>query len=96
LNDVELLAQYLIQGNLLGFLVATFTTRLGQGFWALISFYIGVVFYNRTETVMVPAVLWLLLGGFFLMAMPLVSPVAVLLIIMAIAVMFSRAFVGSD
>lgn len=95
-NDVDLLAQYLIKGNLLGFLVATFTTRLGSSFYGLISFLVAIPLYNRTQTVMAPVVVWLLLGGLFLASMPMITPMAVILIIVALTVMFFRLFFGSN
>lgn len=95
-NDVDLLAQYLIQGNLLGFLVATFTTRLGSSFYGLISFFVAIPLYNRTQTVFAPVILWLLLGSFFLASMPMITPMAVILIIVALTVTFMRLFFGSN
>lgn len=95
-NDVELLMQYLLQGDLLGFLVATYTTRLGQSFYAITSFFVSVPLYNRTQTVMAPVILWILLAGFFLAAMPAISPVAVILIIIALTVIFTQAFFGRE
>lgn len=96
MNDVDLLMQYLINGDLLGFLVACFTTRMGQSFYAFIAFIVSVPLYNRTQTVIFPVVLWLLLGGLFFIAMPMISPVAVLLVIVAITVVMLRLFVGRE
>ena len=94
-NDVELLLQYLLAGDLLGFLTGCFVTRIGQNFYAIIALILSVPLYNRTQNVMYCAVVWLLLGGLFIVAMPLVSPVAVLLITLAIAVILLKLFTES-
>ena len=91
-NDVDLLLQYFLNGDLLGFLTASYTTRIGQNFYAIIALILSVPLYNRTQNVMYCAVVWLLLGGLFIVAMPLVSPVAVLLIVLAISVILLKLF----
>lgn len=92
MNDVELLLQYLLAGDLLGFLTGCFVTRIGQNFYAIIALILSVPLYNRTQNVMYCAVVWLLLGGLFIVAMPLVSPVATLLIVLAISVILLKLF----
>lgn len=92
MNDVDLLLQYLSQGDLLGFLVATFTTRIGQNFYAILTLMLSVPLYLRTQNVMYCVIAWLLLGGLFLVAMPIVSPVAVFLVALAITVTITKLF----
>jgi len=91
-NDVDLLMQYLLNGDLLGFLTATFTTRIGQNFYGILSLIVSVPLYNRTQNVMYCVVLWMLLGTLFITAMPIVSPIAVFLVVLAITVALLKLF----
>lgn len=96
MNDVELLMTYLSQGNLLGFLVACFTSRIGQWFYVLLTFFGTVPLYLRTQSVLYPALIWILIGGLFIQVMPMISPAAVVLIILGISVTILNFFVGRE
>jgi len=91
-NDADLLMTYLLNGNLLGFIVATFTTRLGQLFWVIPLMTVSVAAYLRTQNLMFCALLWLGFGSLFIVAAPIVSPVAVFLVALGISVLIVKIF----
>lgn len=91
-NDVEMLLQYLLQGDFLGFLTGCFTTRIGQNFYAILALIFSIPLYNRTQNVMYCSLVWIILGGLFIIAMPLVSPVAVLLVTLGVSVTLLKLF----
>jgi len=68
---------YLINGDFIGFVVACYTSRIGQGFYAVLMLVLFGVVYNKTKSVALCSILWLLIGGALIIAMPIVSPVAV-------------------
>ena len=93
-GDIDLLTQYLLAGDLLGFLVACYTTRIGQVFYAILALIITVPLAIRTNSIAYVAIVWIILGGLFQVAMPVVSPVAVLLIILGVASLLYKLFAG--
>lgn len=93
-GDIDLLLQYLLAGDLLGFIVACYTTRIGQVFYALIALIITVPLAIRTQSITYVAIIWILLGGLFQAAMPVISPVAVFLIILGVGSLLYRLFAG--
>jgi hypothetical protein len=78
--------QYLFSGNLLGWLTAMFL-------WSFIlqDILVGAIcalflipIYIRTRSLLLIAILWILLGSFFIAAMPAVSGLAVIFLILGI------------
>ncbi len=93
-GDIDLLTQYLLAGDLLGFLVACYTTRIGQVFYAIVALIITVPLAIRTQSITYVAIIWVILGGLFQAAMPVVSPVAVFLIILGVGSLLYKLFAG--
>lgn len=91
-GDISLLLQYLTRGDLLGFIVACYTTRIGQLFYAIVALIFTVPLALRTQSVTYVAIVWLLLAGIFQTAVPLIAPASVLLIVLAIGALFFKAF----
>lgn len=78
------LLQYLLNGDFIGFTIACYTTKIGQGFYAILLAIIFGSLYNRTKSLILCAILWLLLGGTFLILYPVVSPIAIALVALGI------------
>lgn len=93
-DDIDLLTQYLLAGDLFGFIVACYTTRIGQVFYAILALMVTIPLALRTQSITYVAIIWILIGGLFQVAMPVVSPVAVLLIILGVGSLFYRLFAG--
>jgi hypothetical protein len=83
---------YLMSGNFLGFLGAIFL-------WSFIlqDILVGAIcmlflipIYIRTKSLLLLCILWILLGGFFIAAMPSVSGLAIIFLILGIAGVFWR------
>lgn len=94
-GDVDLLMTYLVEGNLLGFIVACYTSRIGQFFWMIIILMFTVPLALRTNSIVYVAVVWLVLAGVFQAVIPMISPVAVIFVIMAITGLIYRAVTGA-
>lgn len=89
---LNLLWQYLLAGNLIGFIFACFTVTIGQSVFVLIAIIISVPLYVRLKNLTVLAIAWILLGGVLIAAMPIVSPFAVMLVVMGIASVIYKIF----
>ena len=74
------LLQYLLNGDILGFTIACYTTTMGQGFYALVLLIFFGVLYNRTHSIALCSILWLLLGSSFIATTMIVSPIAIVLV----------------
>jgi len=90
-DDIDLLLAYLANLDLLGFVVACYTTRIGEAFYALIMFTFSVIIYNRTQNLMYCIILWLLVGTLgFVAAAPSISAFAVFLVVMGCLTLILR------
>lgn len=88
------LIQLLLEGDIIGFIIACYTLRIGQLFYVIVTMIGSVTLYNRLETIFPCAILWLLLGGTFLALMPVISPFAILLTILGLAGLVYKAYTG--
>lgn len=77
----DLLMQYLMNGDIIGFVIACYTARMGMAFYGLMLMIFSGIFYNRTKSVAFISVMWLVLGGTFELLTWVFSPLAVLLIV---------------
>jgi len=82
---LDALWQYLAEGDFLGFVIACYTSRIGQGFYGIVMLMIFGVLYNRTKSVALCGIVWLLTGSLMIAAMPLISPIAVILVTFGLA-----------
>jgi hypothetical protein len=79
------LMQYLYNGDIIGFVVACYTSRIGEGFYAVCMLMLFGVVYNKTKSVAFCCILWLLIGGALIASMPVISPVAVIFTTLGLA-----------
>lgn len=79
------LLQQLLNGDVIGFVISCYTTAIGQGFYALTLLIFFGALYNKTKSVALCSILWLLLGGTWIVTMPEVSPIAVLLVTLGLS-----------
>lgn len=77
--------QYLIEGDLAGFIIAIYTSLIGQVFWVFTVFLVSVPVYMRTKSLTTVCIIWILLGGVFVTVMPMASGMALLLTVLGIA-----------
>jgi len=70
----------LLEGNIIGFVVACYTSVIGEAFYMIVMLAVFGVVYNRTGSLAACGILWLLVGGGLITAMQLVSPIAVILV----------------
>lgn len=79
------LLQYLVEGDLIGFVVACYTTRIGSLFWAMLWMTLGTITYIRTKQLVIVAVLFTLLGGLFMASAKVFSFVATFFLALGLA-----------
>jgi len=91
-SGVSLLWQYLLAGDFVGFIFACYTSVIGQVFYAWISTLIGAALYIRLRNIAILGVIWILIGSILIPAMPLVSPLAIFLLVIGIATVLYKLF----
>jgi len=67
----DLITQYLLQGDLVGFIFAVFTSSMGEYFYGIIVLVLTVPLYIRTQSLTYVYLLWALLGGILTALLPL-------------------------
>lgn len=92
--DISTLLQFLFEGDYLGFLQAVYVSAFQSAdlFYGMVSMIIVVALYIRTQSLLFISIVWILLGSFFLIAMPIVSGIAMLLMIFGFAGLLYKAF----
>ena len=91
-GDVSLLLTYLMAGDYLGFILSCYTTRIGQLAYVLIIMIFTVPLALRTQSITYVAIVWVILGGIFQAAVPLIGPATVILEILGIGALIFRLF----
>jgi len=93
-TDVATLLQFLFEGDYLGFLQAIYVSAFQSAdlFYGVVTMMFGIGLYIRTNSLLFVSIIWILLGGFFLVAMPIVSGIALLLMIFGLAGMFYKLY----
>lgn len=92
--DVWALMQYLFDGDVLGFIQACYVSAFQSAdlFYGMLAL-IGVsALLIRTKSLLFVSIIWVLLGGLFIVAMPIVSGLAVFLMIMGLAGVLFKVF----
>ena len=94
LISLEQLNQFIYEGDLFGFLQAVYASAFGTAdiFYGFVSLLIVLPLYIRTKSLTFCAIVWILLGSFFIVASPLVSGIAILLVLMGIASLLYKVF----
>jgi len=85
---------YLWAGDFFGFIIAVYTSSFGSVdiFFGVVIILVMVPLYIRTKSLMFMSILWILLGSLFLIATPLISGLAVLLLVLGIGSMLFELF----
>lgn len=81
-------------GDYLGFIQAIYISAFQSAdlFYGVILLLFMAPLYIRTRSLLLMSILWILLGSFFLVAMPIVSGLAILLLSFGLAGMFFKLF----
>jgi len=77
--------QNLLANDWLQWIIAMYVSPLGQFFYLFVAILIWVPLYIRTQSLAIPMLVWLLLGGFFISLMPIIAPVAVVISVIGAA-----------
>jgi len=88
--STETLMQFLSEGDLLGFLQAIYVTAFTNPdvLYGFVTMVFLVPIYLRTHSLALLSILWILVGTSFMVAMPLISSLGLILLIMGIAGLF--------
>jgi hypothetical protein len=84
--------QYLFSGNLLGFFQAIFLWSfiLQDILYGAVCMLFLVPIYLKSRSLLLLSILWILLGSFFIVAMPAVSGLAIVFLILGVGSVFWR------
>jgi hypothetical protein len=93
-NPIDNFLHFLWAGDFFGFIIASYTQAFGSAdiFFGVAIMLVMIPLYIRTKSLMLMSILWILLGSLFLVAMPLVSGLAVLLLVLGIGSMLYQLF----
>ena len=83
----------LLNGDIIGFVVSCYTSTMGQGFYAFVLLIVFGSLYNRTRSLALCIVMWLLLGSTWIVAAAEVSPIAMVLVALGIVGTFWKVYV---
>lgn len=78
--------QYLLQGDLLGFFQAIFMVGFNSAdlLYGVLAMVFCIPLYIRTKSLLFLCIIWVILGGFFIALMPIVSGLALLFMALGI------------
>jgi len=81
---------YLLEGDFIGFVFATYTTTIGSVFYAIGIFFVSAVIYIRQRSLFIVSIIWLFVGGSFIALFWEFSAVAVWFTLLGIAGLFAE------
>lgn len=84
--------QNLLAGDLLAFITGIYTLNIGQLFYAILILLFTIPLYIRTHSFLFVSIVWMLIGGALMVAMPIVGSVAVFFLSVGLAGMFWKLF----
>ena len=92
--DIATLLQFLYEGDWLGFLQAVYSAAFGSAdiFYAVAIMAFMAPLYIRTKSLMLVCILWILIGTALIAAMPLLSNLAVFLMVCGLAGVIYKLF----
>lgn len=92
--DINSLLQFLWEGDFLGFIQAVYVTAFQNSdvFYGVVILLFTAPLYIRTRSLVLLSIIWILVGGFFITLMPMVSGLALLLLIFGIAGLLYQTF----
>jgi len=79
LLSVDPLWQYLLEGDFLGFITACYTLLIGEGFYAYLMLVTFGIVYLRTRSLTLIAIMWTIMGTFFIILAPVISHLVLIL-----------------
>ena len=84
--QVKALWQYILEGDLLGFFQALFMYSFNSAdlFYGVLAMVFCIPLYIRTKSLIFLCIVWIVLGGFFIALMPIVSGLALLFMALGI------------
>ena len=87
----DLLSQYLMQGDFIGFINAVYMSILGELWFAIPLLILFVPLYIKTERLEFCAILWILIGGLLIAMLPaMAATTSTLLLVLGLAVLLYR------
>jgi hypothetical protein len=89
---------YLLSGDIFGFFMAVYAQSFGSVdvFFGVVAMLIVVPLYIRTKSLAFLSIAWILLGSLFLVAMPLVSGMAVMFLVFGVASLLYMVFMRRE
>jgi hypothetical protein len=93
--SISTLLQFLYEGDWLGFIQAVYASAFGSGeiFYAVLIMAFMAPLYIRTKSLLLVCILWILIGGGLITAMPLLSNLAMFLIVLGISGVLYKLFI---
>lgn len=70
IHDSNLLLQYLLHGDMIGLVIAVYTSTMGEWFFGAVMLIVSVPLYIRTQSVTYCVVLWLVCSGMLMVIVP--------------------------
>jgi len=95
--DINTILQYFFSGDFLGGFEAIYLSAFHsyyELFYALLTLIILVPIYIRTQSLLFVSLLWTLVSGFLLIAMPMVSVVGVVMLALGLGAMFFQLYMS--
>jgi len=90
----DLLSQYLLKGDLIGFIIALYTSVMGEVFFAFILLGISVPLYIRTQSLAYVTVVWIILGALLEAIIPTTGlSLGKILMVLGVAAILYQLFV---
>lgn len=92
--DISALLQFLFEGDYFGFIQAVYVSAFQNVdlFYGMVTLILVAPLYIRTRSLLLVSIIWIMLGGLFITAMPIVSTLAVLLMVFGLAVVLYEVF----
>jgi hypothetical protein len=93
--SIATLLQFLVEGDWLGFLQAVYVAAFGSAdiFYAVLIMMFMSPLYIRTKSLLLVCILWILIGGGIITVAPLLSNLAMFLMVFGIAGILYRVFI---
>ena len=85
----------LLNGDVIGFILSCYTSAMGQGFYAFVLLIGFGALYNRTRSLALCSIMWLLLGSAWITTALEASPIAVLLVALGLTGIVYSVFTRS-
>ena len=93
---IEVLLQYLYEGDFLGLLQAIYVSAFQSSdlFYGVLTLLLTSPIYLRTKSLLLLCIIWILIGGFLITTMPLLSGLALFLMVMGLGTMLFKVFIA--